>query len=126
MFVCEEIWIAEQIQDQDAQIAQLATAFRDRVSVWYMKFHTRVPIGHVRTLAEINTTLILEFKKPKSQSQCITKLKEIKKNPNESMWDFDKIFKTQMDHLTFQIMSQQRKEWFIVTIFPHIRFPLVQ
>lgn len=38
MFVCETIWIVKQIQDQDAQIVQLATMFRDRALVWYMKF----------------------------------------------------------------------------------------
>jgi len=75
MFVCEAIWTAKQIQDQNAQIAQLATTFRDRSLVWYMKFQTTIPTGHTRTLAEIKTALILEFKKPKSESQCITELK---------------------------------------------------
>lgn len=31
-----------------------------------------------------------------------------------------------MDCLTFQISSQQHKEWFIVALLPHIRLPLVQ
>lgn len=31
-----------------------------------------------------------------------------------------------MDRLTFYILSQQHKEWFIVALLPHIRLPLVQ
>ena len=68
MFVCEAIWTAKQIQDQNSKIAQLATTFRDKELVWYMKFQTTVLVGQTRTLTEINTALILEFKKPKSES----------------------------------------------------------
>ena len=74
-----------------------------------MKFQTPTPAGHTRTLAEIKTALILEFKKPKFESHCITELKEIKKNPSETVWDFDQRFKYLMDRLTFQISSQQHK-----------------
>jgi len=31
-----------------------------------------------------------------------------------------------MDRLTFQIPSQQHKEWFIATLLPHIKLPMVQ
>jgi len=91
-----------------------------------MKFQTIVPIDHTRTLAKVKTALIIEFKKPKSESQCITKFKEIKQSPNEIVCDFDQRFKTLMGRLTFQIMLQQHKEWFIVVLLPHIRLPMVQ
>jgi len=55
MFVCEAVWIAKKIQDQDVQITLLATTFRDRALVWYMKFQTTTPTIHIRTLAEIKT-----------------------------------------------------------------------
>lgn len=70
-----------------------------------MKFHTTTPVGHTRTLAEIKNALILEFKKPKSESQCIIELKKIKQGPNEIVQDFDQRFKSLMDKLTFQILS---------------------
>ena len=50
--------------------------------------------GQARTLLEFKVAMIVEFKKPKSESQCITELKEIKQKPNESEWEFDKKFKT--------------------------------
>jgi len=91
-----------------------------------MKFQTTTPAGHTRTLAKIKTALILEFKKPKSESQCNTELKEIKQSLNEMVWDFDQRFKSLMDRLTFQIPSHQHKEWFIVVLLPHIMLPMVQ
>jgi hypothetical protein len=29
-------------------------------------------------------------------------------------------------HLSFQILDEKHKEWFIVDLLPHIRFPLMQ
>jgi len=91
-----------------------------------MKFQTTTLAGDVRTLDDIKNALILEFKKPKSESHCITKLKEIKQGSNESVWDYDQRFKSLMDRLTFQIPTQQHKEWFIAALVPHIRIPLCQ
>lgn len=65
MFVCEAIWTAKQVHDQNAQIMQLVTTFRDRALVWYMKFHTMTLTGAMRSLEEIKNALIVEFKKPK-------------------------------------------------------------
>ena len=57
-----------------------------------MKFSTSAQ--QPRTIKEIKDELKKEFKKPKSESQCITELKEIKQMPHESVWDFDQRFKT--------------------------------
>jgi hypothetical protein len=77
-------------------------------------------------LKQIKTALIAEFKKPKSESQCITELKEIKQKVVEPVWEFDQRFKTLTSHLSFQIPDEQNKEWFIVSLLPHIRIPLMQ
>jgi hypothetical protein len=47
-----------------------------------------------KLLNEIKTALSAEFKKPKSESQCITELKEIKQKVVEPVWEFDYRFKT--------------------------------
>jgi hypothetical protein len=65
--------------------------------------------------------LIVEFKKTKSESQCITELKEIKHNIFEPVWEFDQRFKTLTCRLTFKIPDEQKKEWFIVALLPHIK-----
>ena len=64
--------------------------------------------------------MISEFRKPKSESQCITEIKEIKQALAESVWDFDQRFKTLMAKVSFQMSSVQHKEWFIVAFLPHI------
>ena len=88
-FLCEAIWTARQNIDDDVKKSQLATTLRGRALEWFMIF-TRVPQGGaVKTLDEIRIGLFEEFKKPKSEAQYITELKEIKQLPNETIWDFD-------------------------------------
>ena len=70
--------------------------------------------------------MIKEFKKPKSESQCITELKEIQQKRGESVWDFDQRFKVLLDQVSFTIGPEQHKEWFIAALLLHIRTPLVQ
>ena len=82
-FLCEAVWNIKQVQNDDTKKAQSATTFRDRALTWFMKFSTSMQ--QPKTIQEIKD----EFKKPKSKSQCITELKEIKQMPHESVWDFD-------------------------------------
>jgi hypothetical protein len=79
-----------------------------------------------KPLNEIKNALIEEFKKPKLESQCITEMKEIKHKVVEPIWEFDQRFKTLTGRLTFQIPDEQNKEWFIVSLLPHIRLPLMK
>jgi hypothetical protein len=78
-----------------------------------------------KPLNVIKTMLIYEFKKPNSESQCITELKEIKQRIVEPMWEFHQIFKTLTGHSSFQIPDVKKKEWFIASLLPHIIFPLM-
>ena len=73
-FLCEAVWNVKQVQNNDIKMAQLTTTFRDRALNWFMKYSN----GQARTLAQVRAALISEFKKPKSESHCITELKEIK------------------------------------------------
>jgi hypothetical protein len=91
-----------------------------------MKYKATAPVGQARSLAEIKQDLLQEFQKSKSESQCITKIKEIKQKEGETIWDYDQQFKILLDRLTFQIQDVQHREWFIVGFLPHIRVPLTQ
>ena len=75
--------------------------FRDRALNWFMKYSN----GQMRTLAKVRVVLSNEFKKPKSESQCITELKKIKQKPTESVWEFHQKFKTMLDKMSFNIAS---------------------
>ena len=70
--------------------------------------------------------MIKEFKKPKSESQCIIELKDIKQLPIETVSDFDQKFKALIDQVSFVLPPEQHKEWFIATLLPHIRILLME
>ena len=57
--------------------------------------------GTAKALDEICMGLFEEFKKMKFEAQYITELREIKKFPNEIIWDFDQLFKTLMAGVNF-------------------------
>ena len=107
--------------DDAIKMAQLMTMIRDRALNWFMKYSN----GQVRTLPVVKATIIIEFKKPKSESQCITKLNEIKQRPNELVLEFDQKFKTLLSQVSFNIDMQQHREWFIAALLPHIRLSLM-
>jgi hypothetical protein len=77
-------------------------------------------------LNDIKTALSAEFKKPKLESQFIRELKEIKQRVAELVWEFDQRFKTLTGRLSFQIPDEHNKEWFIASLLPHNRVPLMQ
>jgi hypothetical protein len=122
-FLCEAMWSIENVTDEVVKRAQFSTTLRDRALRWYMKF---VQGDAPKPLNVIKTVLIYEFKKPKSELQCITKLKEIKQRIVEPVWEFDQRFKTLTCHLSFQILDEKKKEWFIDALLPHIKVPLMQ
>ena len=115
------MWNVKQVQDDAIKMAQLITIFKDRVLTWSMKYSSR----KARILAHVRDTLISEFKKPKSKSQCITELKEIKKKSTKIVWEFEKKFKNLLDQVSFKIAPQQHQEWFIATLLLDIRLPLM-
>ena len=80
-FLCEVVWTVRQIHDENIKKAQMITTLRGRTLHWYMKLSI-VSVGVVpKTLNEIRLGLIDVFKKSKSESQCITEIKETKQLP---------------------------------------------
>ena len=69
--------------------------------------------------------LIDEFRKTNFESEYIIEIKEIKQLLTKSVWDFDQRFKTLMAKVSFQMSYVQHKEWFIVSLLPHIRMLLM-
>jgi hypothetical protein len=123
-FLCEAAWNIKIVTDEDVKRTQFSTTLQDRALSWYMKLVQG--LAQPKLLNEIKNALIVEFKKPKSESQCITELKEIKKKVAKPIWEFDQRFKTLTGRLTFQIPDEKNKEWSITALLPHIRVPLMQ
>ena len=104
----------------------MITTLRGHALGWFMKFCIVLAGNPQKTPDEIQLVMICEFRKPKSESQCVTEIKEIKQLPMESVWDFDQWFKTLMAKVCFQMLDVQHNEWFIVALLPHIQGPLMQ
>jgi hypothetical protein len=105
--LCEVVWSIKKVTDETVKRAQFSTTSRDPPLSWYMKFSSGP--GQPKPLNEIKTALSAEFKKPKSESQCITKLKEVKQKVIEPVWEFDQRFKILTCHLSFHIPDEQNK-----------------
>jgi hypothetical protein len=64
---------------------QLETTFRDRALIWYMKYKATMPVGQARSLDNIKQDMLRKFQNPKSESQCIMEIKEIKQKERETV-----------------------------------------
>ena len=121
-FLCKAVWNVKQVTNNNVKMAQFTTTFRDRALNWFMKYSN----GQTRTLVEIRVALSSKFKEPRSKSQCITELKEIKQKQTKFVWEFDQKFKTLLDQVSFDIAPQQHQKWFIFVLLPHTRLSVMQ
>jgi hypothetical protein len=91
-FLCEAIWNIKNATDEAVKRTQFSTTLRDHALSWYMNLVQG--FSQPKPLNQIKNALISEFKKPKSKSQCITELKEIKQKVAKPVWEFNQRFKT--------------------------------
>jgi hypothetical protein len=61
LFICENIWVAKQITDEDTKVAHLAITFRDRALDWYMGLTVNIPQEAPTTIANVKKEIINEF-----------------------------------------------------------------
>jgi hypothetical protein len=61
LFICENIWEAKQIMDEDTKVAQLAITFRNYALDWFMSLAVNSPQGAPTTIADVKKALINEF-----------------------------------------------------------------
>ena len=65
LFICEKIWEAKQVTDEDTKVAQLAITFRDRALDWYMSLDVNNPQRAPKIVSEVKKLLINDFQKPR-------------------------------------------------------------
>jgi hypothetical protein len=124
LFICENIWIAKQIKDEDTKVAQLAIKFRDCALDWYMGLAVNIPQGTPTTITDAKKTLINEFKRPSSEDQFMNEMIEIKQNPGELVWEVDQKFKRLKGKLKYPITTMKNRHLFVNSLFPHLKYPL--
>jgi hypothetical protein len=92
LFICENIWDAKKIIDEDTKLAQLAITLRGRALDWYMRLAANSPPGTTRMIMDIKNLLINECQKPSSEDQYMNEMIEIIQKPGESVWEIDQRF----------------------------------
>jgi hypothetical protein len=86
--VMHSTYFVKRITDKKTNIVHLETTFRDKALMWYMNHKATAPVGQSRSLTYIKRDLLKEFQNPKSKSQCIIEIKEIKQQ-GEIVWDYE-------------------------------------
>jgi hypothetical protein len=74
LYICEKIWEAKQITDEDTKVAQLVITFRDCVVYWYMGLIVKIPQGAPTTIADVKKALINEFHRASSKDQFMNEM----------------------------------------------------
>jgi hypothetical protein len=124
LFICENIWEAKQITDEDTKVVQLEITFRDHALDWYMGLTVNNPTGAPTIVAEVKRKLINEFQKPSSEDQFMNEMIEIKKKPGESVWEVDQKFKRLKGKLKYPITDMQHRHLFVNSLLAHLKYPL--
>jgi hypothetical protein len=126
LFICEKIWAAKQITDEDTKVAQLGITFIDHALYWYMGLAVNNPMGAPTTVVEVKRKLINVFQKSSSEDQFMNEMIEIKKKPGESVWEVDQKFKKIKGKLKYPITDMQHRYLFFNSLLPHLKYPLRQ
>ena len=75
LFLYEAIWMVRLVHNVDIKKAQMIMTLRGRTLDWFMKFYATPSETPQNTIEEIQATMISEFRKPRSESRCITEIK---------------------------------------------------
>ena len=102
-FICESTWEANQVTDEDRQMAQFIGGLRKRTLMWYMNFSERKPRA---MKAEIKAQFLSFFKTPDTKHLAAKKLKTTSQKPWETVHDYDKRWKDLLSQLYYVIDQQ--------------------
>ena len=89
-----------------------------------MNLEVKHPHGVLETVVEIKKAMIIEFQRTKLEDQFMNEMIEVRKKPEESVWDIDKKFNTLKGKMKYPIFDMQHKQLFINSLLPHFKYPL--
>ena len=117
-FIYELTWEANQVTDEDRQMAQFAGALRKRALTWHMTFSEIQPRA---TKAKIKAQFLSFFKTPDAKHLAVKKLKTTSQNPGETVRDYDKHWKDLISQLDYVIDEGLLIQWFLTGISQKVR-----
>ena len=119
-FVCERMWDAADVTNDDKKITQFVGAPRKRALTWYMNFTE----NQARSKDEIKTSFLVFFKTKDVAHLGAQKLKDVKQVPRETVLEYDKRFKDLLSQISYNIDANILVQWYIVGLLHHLRDPL--
>lgn len=119
-FMCERMWDATNVTDDDKKIAQFAGALRNRALTWYTNFIE----NQAKSKDDIKSNFLVFFKMEDIAHLTAQKLKDIKRVPGESVWEYDKRFKYLLIQIPSNIDANLLVQWYVGGLLHHVRAPL--
>lgn len=98
-FICETIWAANDVDNEDKQMHQFAAGLWKHALTWYMNFTN----NHVRTKAQIHAEFLAFFKTQEGSHLAAQKLKDIKQKQGESIRAYDRRPKETLSRIPYVI-----------------------
>jgi len=80
-FICETIWAANDVDNEDTQIHQFVAGLRKRALTWFTNYTN----NQVRTKGQIKSEFLVFFKTQEGSHLAVQKLKDIKQKHRESI-----------------------------------------
>ena len=118
-FICERMWDAADVTDENRQIIQFASTLRKRALTWYMNFTE----SQNRSKVEIKANFLAFFKMEDVAHLVAQKLKDIKQRLGESIREYDKRFKDLLSQIPANIDANLLVQWYVARLLHHVRAP---
>ena len=122
-FVADPLCTAKNVNIDDVKREQLDMVVEGRALDWFMGYLAQ---NVDPTIVQIKDDLKQKFRKKNSYSQCVIELKDIKQEPEESVWEAYQWMKQTISEGGFVYDDKKQKEWFISMLLPHLCGPMSQ
>ena len=112
------MWEANQVTNEDGQMAQFTGALRKRALTWYMTYTERTPNA---AKADIKKQFLSFFKTPDVKHLEAKKIKSTVQKLSKTVWDLDKRWKYLLSQINYVIDEKLLIQWFLISLSQKIQ-----
>lgn len=113
-FICEIIWAANDIDNEEKKIHQFVAGLRKRALTWFMNYTN----NQVHTKGQIKNEFLAFFKTKEGSHLAAQKLKDIKQKHGESIRAYDRRLEYTLSLIPYAIEERLLIQWFIAGLLP--------
>lgn len=122
-FVVKVVWEEQGVMDDNIKKVTLVSTLQDHALTWYIMHSNDHPNAGI---TEIQNALNREFSQLKSETQSITKFKQITTLLGKTPQDLDQRLKSAICEASMMLTDVQHRAWFVASLTPHLRMALSQ